>query len=202
MKSLIPFALLALLSTASSAAPLRTQHLTPKAPAEADAKVDNTLTDDDVRGQVHTYLSAIDTPIERSRWIVLGPRAEAPLLEVLNGNELPTKRAKAIDGLSAVGTSHTALLQSIAGNESEAFVVRFAAVRGLGNLLPAPEMVRALSPLLSGAKDVRIRAAAGKTIVLHAPDAASCKLVKSQVRKEPAEQREYFAKATATCFAK
>src|SRR3954468_1671381 len=61
------------------------------------------LSDDDVREHVKAYLGSIDTPIHANQWKALGPRA-VPMLEEIakNHDELPTRRAKAIDGLAAV----------------------------------------------------------------------------------------------------
>ena len=200
MKSFIAFALFALLSTASVAAQVRQVPRPIPAPA-ADATVDQSLSDDDVRSQVHAYLGSIDTPINAARWKVLGPRAEAPLLEVLNGEQLPTRRAKSIDGLSAIGTGHTDLLKTIAGNEQEAFVVRYAAFRALGNLLPERAMLAQLTPVMKSSKDLRVRGASATVIALHSPK-SGCAAVRSQLKHEQTADRDQSARAMDACFAK
>src|SRR5438270_3308280 len=119
------------------------------------------LTDDEVRSQLEAFLGSIDTPIRAEQWRSLGSRA-APVLEqiVSDHGRLPTRRARAIDGLSIVG-SKTApdLFTALAQSESEPAVVRMSAVRGAGRLLGPHKLVAALSPVLSGAKNSHVRAA-------------------------------------------
>ena len=199
MKSLLALAaLVALVSTASLAADQRQSVAKPFVPASTQPNP--ALTDDEIRSQVRAYLGTIDTPVGLDAWKALGPRAEPILLEVIGSQALPTRRAKAVDGLTAVGTTHLDLLSALASNESEAFVVRYAAVRGLGYLLPEAQMIAKLSPVLQGAKDERVRAVTALVMAKHAP-AASCPLVRAQVAREPASGREPFARSIDACFA-
>jgi len=115
------------------------------------------LSEDDVRQQVNAYLGSIDTGIEANQWRSLGPRA-VPMLEriVTNRDELPTRRAKAIDGLAAVGdTSASSLFNDIARNDGESINVRFAAVRGLARMTPHDRAAEVLKPI---ANEVRRQA--------------------------------------------
>jgi HEAT repeat protein len=196
MKSFILAAAL-LASTASMAARIQPKPL----PVQAgEPKPDPEMSDEDVRSQMAAYLGAIDTPIPLSSWKSLGLRAESPLLAIVQSDALPTRRAKAIDGLAAIGTSHIDELRSIADNDGEVYVVRLAAIRGLGNLLSENEMVSALTPLLTSAKDARIRSVAGLVMVSHS--AATCPAVKAQIRSESTETRGHFVRAMDACFAK
>src|SRR5436309_9821389 len=103
------------------------------APAQgADVTTRTELSDDEVRERVQAYLGSIDTPIQGNQWKALGPRA-VPLLEeiVKNHNALPTRRAKAIDGLAALGSPQArALFSEIGMRENEPINVRFAPARG------------------------------------------------------------------------
>lgn len=197
MKSFIIAAAL-LASTASMAA--RT-HPKPLPVQAGEPKPDPEMSDEDVRSQMAAFLGTIDTPVPLSSWKSLGLRVEAPLLAIVrSADALPTRRAKAIDGLASIGTSHIDELRSIANNEEEVYVVRFAAVSGLGALLPENEMVSALTPLLTSAKDARVRSVAGLVMVSHS--SATCPAVKAQIRSEDADTRGHFARAMDACFAK
>ncbi len=199
MSRLALASLLALLSSAVMAAPQL--HKRPFVPApSADAQPDPSLTDDDIRGQVSAFLGSIDTSISLAQWKALGIRAETPLLEVLNGGSLPTRRAKAIDGLSAIGTSRVELFKTIANNEQEPFVVRYAAIRGIGYLLPENEMIAQLSPMMKNAKDSRVRSVAALVMVKHAP--ATCSSIRTQVKTANEEMRLRFGPAMDACFGK
>src|ERR1700730_6797185 len=79
-------------------------HVRRQAPSPAEVPQQQNLTDDQIRDQIETYLGAIDTPIGIARWRSLGPRA-APFLEAIaeSPKELPMRRAKAIEGVSAGG---------------------------------------------------------------------------------------------------
>jgi hypothetical protein len=104
-------------------------HVRRQAPSPAEVPEQQNLTDDQIRDQIETYLGAIDTPIGIARWRSLGPRA-APFLEAIaeSPKELPTRRAKAVEGLSAVGGDKAkALLAQLARTEDESLVALSAA---------------------------------------------------------------------------
>ena len=201
MPSLI---LCALLAVSGPERAIARQHKLPAAPPPAEASSADPgagYTDEDVREQVRAYLGTIDTPIPASRWKALGPRAE-PILHALaaDRSNLPTQRAKAVDGLTAVASNRTAgLLLGLAAGEDEPLVVRLSALRGLGNLLPARKLVAQLKPLLEGAGDSRVRAGAGEVLARHVP-AAACAAVKAQIAREDEEIKGQFGKALDRCF--
>jgi hypothetical protein len=91
------------------------------------------VSDTEVRAEVVAYLSSIDTSVPRTAWTALGVRADPVLREIAASKDnLPTIRAKAIDGLAVVGGAAVApLFRDAVRAESEPLVVRIAALRGL-----------------------------------------------------------------------
>src|SRR5690242_7525376 len=58
----------------------------------------------EVREKVRAYLGAIDQPIAPETWRALGPGAETVLAEVAtSGEEFPSRRGLALEGLAAFG---------------------------------------------------------------------------------------------------
>ncbi len=169
-------------------------------PEEAEVVTKDELSDDDVRDQVNAYLGSIDTPIRANQWKVLGPRA-VPLLEqiVHSDQELPTRRAKAIEGLAALGSPNAStLFTEIAAREHEPVVVRFAAVRGLARVTPPRQAAAALKPILEGAKDSRVRALAAEQLAIRSRG-KSCDLVRAQVERESEDSRAHYHRALGRC---
>lgn len=162
--------------------------------------VETPLSSSELRSQVLARLSAIDTPIPRSAWEALGARAEPILRElVLNRADLPTRRAKAIDGLAAVGGPAAAsVLRDMARTESEPVVVRFAAVRGLGQVTEPAAVAQELGALLAYARDSRVRAYAGEILVRRG-GRANCSAIHAQVSTEGETARGHFGRALALC---
>lgn len=158
------------------------------------------LTDAEVSRQVYAYLSTIDTPIPSSAWGALGARAEPILLAVFDDrNNLPSRRAKAVDGLAALGNAETVgLFRATALADSEALVVRFAAVRGLGQVVAPEQLPATIKPVLQSANDSRIRALAAVVLVRRA-GVASCVDVRGQVQSETSDKSGQFERALALC---
>lgn len=174
----------------------------PQPPAAGDQQVqpNEALSADEVREHVEGYLGSIDTPIKANQWKALGPRA-VPMLEriAMDQNELPTRRAKAIDGLTALGdTRAPALFKRIASQDSEKINVRFAAVRGLAQVTPPAQAVTNLKPILQGAKDSRVRALAAEQIAVRSRG-KSCDLVKAQLDRETDAARGHYGRAMKQC---
>src|SRR5256885_16842904 len=125
-----------ILLAALLAAPGITQKRPSQAPvplaSDQPVQPNESLSADEVRQHVEGYLGSIDTPITANQWKALGPRA-VPMLERIatNQNELPTRRAKAIGGLAALGdTRGAALFKRIASPDNQAIHGPVAAVRG------------------------------------------------------------------------
>lgn len=157
------------------------------------------LSDAEVAEQAQALLGTIDTPISSAQWRALGPRAEPILVALVDDDsELPTRRARAVDGLVAVGGERTrARFSRLVEGDSQPFVVRLAALRGLGAIVPPAELPAALGVLLSKASHSRIRAAAGE--VLAAKARGACSAIEAQLKREDSDGREQFQKAIRAC---
>jgi hypothetical protein len=156
------------------------------------------LSDAELRDRVDTYLGAIDRPIPAARWKALGPRA-APILEevIADQSQFPSRRAKALDGLVAAAPDRAAsLVGKLARDEKQPTVVRVAAVRGAGEVLPPAKAMTELRPVLRGAKSTGMRAHAAEVL---ARKAGGCAEVQGQVEREPAENRGAFTRAMKQC---
>jgi len=157
-------------------------------------------TEQEVREQVEVYLGSIDTPIRLDRWRALGAQA-APILEEIatSTSELPTRRARALEGLSAVGGPEVATrMLQIAQSDEQPSVVRMSAMRGLGRLMTSRQLVPALRPVLEKSPEVQIRAAAAEVLARHAPKTA-CAVVRAQLGREPESQHGAYRRAMASC---
>jgi hypothetical protein len=160
------------------------------APARSQAEVD-----DEVRG----LLGAIDTPIPASRWQSLGAQAR-PALEALGADPeaLPTRRAKAVDALAALGSEADGpRFLALALDAAAPFVVRLAAVRALGATVPVAALPAALAPALEAPGDSRLRAAAARVLAERAPEA--CAALAPRVRAEAASVRGQYAPVARAC---
>jgi hypothetical protein len=179
------------------------KHVQPQpAPAADDVQVQtkDELSDDEVREQVNAYLGSIDTPIRANQWKALGPRA-VPLLERIarSHDELPTRRARAIDGLVALADRRApALFKQIAARESEPINVRLSAVAALSLVTPRRRAAEVLKPILEGAGDPRLRALAAEQIAIRSRG-KSCDLVRARVERETEQARAQFQRALLHC---
>jgi HEAT repeat protein len=110
-----------------------------------------------------------------------------------------TRRAKAIDGLTALGdTRAPALFKRIAGQENESINVRFAAVRGLAQMTPRDQAAQALKPILQNANDSRVRALAAEQIAVRSRG-KSCDMVRAQLEREKDDVRGRYGRAMKQC---
>ncbi len=153
-----------------------------------------------LKDRVETYLTTIDTPITREQWRALGPAA-VPILEREAGAEgaLPTRRARAVEGLAAIGDPDAEpLLDRLAADPTTPFVVRAAALRGEGSLIPAGRLVASLRPFLEDCADPRVRGVAAEVLATHAP-ASGCKAVAGQAMRESVRERPLFSRALEIC---
>jgi HEAT repeat protein len=140
-------------------------------------------------------------PISPDRWRSLGLSA-APILEELagDGQALPTRRARALEGLVAIGAPNASkLLVRLVQSEEEPFVVRLAAVRGVGRTFSALRQVTVLRPVLEGAHDAHLRAVAAEIMARHA---SGCPAVRAQLEREAPESRAQFEAALRRCARK
>lgn len=171
------------------------------APAALPEQPGADLSDAELRHEIDGYLGTIDTPIPAAHWKALGPRA-APILAALisDAGQFPTRRAKAVDGLAAVGGAEApALFGKLARSEEEPLVLRLAALRGLGVVVPARHLGAALRPVLEGAKEPAVRAGAAEVLVQRA---GSCAAVHAQLARETDEVRGMYHRSLAGCAAR
>lgn len=158
--------------------------------------------DDQLRARVEAQLDRRDSPPGPEDWLSLGPRA-APVLEEIaqDPHRLPTRRARALEGLSAIGSPRSPrLMVEIARRESEAPVVRMSALRGAGRLLAPDRLVTKIRPVLDRAGDVRVRAAAAE-VLAHRSPGGGCGPVRAQSGRENREGRVAFDRALEACRA-
>lgn len=144
----------------------------------------------ELRGQVNAYLSSIDTPITKAQWKALGPEA-APLLQQIatSSESLPLRRARAIDGWSAVaGAAGSDWLVTLAKSEQEQFVVRRSALRASQARMGAGQFLQTFQPLLTENSDPRIQNEAGQALIARAPT-QGCAAVRSTIaaQRQPGE---------------
>jgi HEAT repeat protein len=168
-----------------------------KQPA-AEAAPDSALSDEEVESRVKTFLGAIDTPIPAAHWKALGARGAALLSPLAKDPaQFPTRRAKAVDGLSAIAPQDAEpLFAALAAGETEPLVVRLSALRGLGQVVPAKRLQVVLHPLLTGAKAYAIRAGAAEVL---SAKGQGCAAVEAQLKRETAELRGAYHRAAKSC---
>jgi HEAT repeat protein len=154
----------------------------------------------DVRARVESYLGSIDTPVRPEEWRALGPEGARVLEEIAQDpKKLPTRRARAVTALGIVGSPRAAkLIVGLAQKESEKAVVRMSAVRAAGQLLDAGALVAAVKPVLEGARDAHVRAAAAAVLAQRNPK-AGCPSVRTQSAREKQDAKPAFARALAAC---
>src|SRR5207248_9935774 len=111
--------------------------------------------------------------------------------------QFPSRRAKAVDGLVAVAPDRaTSLVGKLARDEKQPTVVRVAAMRGAGKVLPPSSAMSELRPVLRGAKSAGIRAQAAEVL---ARKQGGCAEVRGQVAREALVERDAFARAMKQC---
>jgi hypothetical protein len=165
---------------------------TPPAPAR--------LSDEELRRQIDSLLGTIDTPIRAERWKALGPAA-VPILQQIaqDQREFPSRRARALHGLAMIGGPEAEkTVLEVAQSPGERFQVRSAALRGAGQLLPPDRLAAALRPVLEGAGQVQVRAAAAEVLARH-PKEGGCAAMRAQVEREKGDDRAFYHRALRTC---
>jgi hypothetical protein len=172
-------------------APRRGQRAPGPAPAE-------TLSDEEIARRANAYLASIDTPISREQWRALGPRAALVLEPIIeDGSAMPTRRAKAVEGLAAAAPERAALIVGkLARDEAQPVVVRVAALHGARHVLPSAKLVAEVKPVLEEARDAGIRGVAAEMLT-HAK--GGCAAVKARVEREGPDERAAYERALKRC---
>lgn len=169
------------------------------APAPATLEGADAMSDEDARAQMNAFLGSIDTPIPAAHWQALGQRVGPWLEEIARGTDLPTRRAKALDGMAASKwTGAAGVMRELARDEATPANVRFHAVRGLAHVLPKDKVERELTPLLEGAKDARVRASAAEQLTKLG---LACGAVDRQLAREDEGGKLMFHAAVDSCAA-
>jgi len=153
------------------------------------------LSDDEVRERIDTFLRTIDTRVSPGQWRALGARGAA-ILEAMaqDSTLLPTRRAKAVVGLSAIGSpTSTSVLLSLAQSSSEPLNLRLSAVQGAPGVVPEADLAATLKPVLETADHRYVRAAAAEVLSRH----GGCGLVRAQAQKE--RDRGAMQRALQSC---
>ena len=152
------------------------------APAPDPSREQQPLTDEEIRERIDTFLRTIDTPVSPEQWRALGPRGAA-ILEGMaqDPNLLPSRRGKAVAGLSAIGApTSSGVLLSLAQSAQAPLNVRLMAVHGVPGVLASSQVPAALQPILESSESGGVRAAAAEVLGRH----GGCGLVRAQARRE------------------
>jgi HEAT repeat protein len=168
----------------------------PSPPAsDATPAASEQLSDQEIRERIDTFMGTIDTRISSDQWRALGPRGAAMLEQIAqDANVFPTRRAKAIAGLSEIGLqSSSGVLLNLAKSEQAPLTVRLAAVHGAPGVLPDAQVSTALKPVLETAKDGHVRGAAAEVLSRH----GGCSLVRAQAQRE--DDRVRMQRALERC---
>jgi len=152
------------------------------APATGQPSPQEPLGDEEIRARIDAFLGTIDTRIPPEQWRALGTRGAAILEGMAQDTKLmPTRRAKAVAGLSAIGAeTSSAVLLALARSPQEPLNVRLSAVYGVPGVVAAPQVAASLQPLLEASDNAHVRAAAAEVLSRH----GGCGLVRAQARRE------------------
>ena len=151
-------------------------------PPPADQSPQQPVDDQEIRERIDTFMGTIDTRISPEQWKALGTRGAA-ILEGLaqDPNLLPSRRAKAVVGLSAIGAeTSSGVLLSLARSQQAPVNVRLTAVHGIAGVVAPSEIAPALKPILEESEEGHVRAAAAEVLSRH----GGCGLVRAQARRE------------------
>jgi hypothetical protein len=157
------------------------------------------LSDEAVEREVQTLLNNIDTRNLAGSWKALGPRA-ADLLEPVaqSATELPSRRAKAVEGLVLAAPDRAAaVVTKLATDDAQPKVVRMAALRGVQRTVPPDAAAKSVGKVLRTARDPAMRGLAAEVIA--ASGSSGCAEVKAQVAREEPDLRFAYGRALAQC---
>ena len=153
---------------------------------------------DSLQQTVEAYLGSIDTPIPDARWKALGTEAGPLLASIVNNDDgLPSRRARALHGLSIADPQRAAPLASaLAARVSEPLVVRSAAVRAVARTLPPAEAVAVLQPVLD-TPCAPLQKRTAEALARVGPQ--GCRAVQAHVAKLSGDARAPFTQALTGC---
>ena len=168
----------------------------PPAPATSEAQPQ--LSAEEARERIGGYLGSIDRPITADEWRTLGPQAGGVLEPIaVDPEAMPSRRAKALEGLLAVAPDRAArLVGRLARDENEPVVVRVMALRGAGEVLSSARALAELRPVLRSARSAGMRSTAADVLSRRK---SGCAAVREQAAREEAEHRGAYESALARC---
>jgi hypothetical protein len=151
-------------------------------PSASDAAPAQQVADEELQQRIATMLGTIDTRISADEWRALGPRGAAILEQLAQDPKvLPSRRAGAVAGLSAIGaSSSSSVLLGLARSEAAPLAVRLAAVLGTAGVIPPAQLGAALRPVLEGARNGQVRGAAAEVLSRN----GGCSFVRAQASRE------------------
>jgi len=166
-------------------------------PPDAGTVTPAQMSPEEVQERIQMYLGSIDSPITPAMWQRLGPAA-IPALEKIarDPDQLPTKRASALGGITSIG-SLTApdLMLDLAKDEKQPLQVRIAAMMGASRVAP-DRVAQELRPVMDNATDEQVRRMAAEVMAAH----GGCAAVRAQAKRE--QSSEVMARALKTCSQK
>ena len=167
-------------------------------PPPASSEPQRQLSAEEVRERIGGYLGSIDRPITADEWRALGPQAGSVLEPIATDAEaMPTRRAKALEGLVAVAPERAArLVGRLARDEKEPVVLRVAALRGAGEVLSPAKALAELKPVLRSARSAGMRSTAAEVLSRRK---SGCAAVREQAEREADEHRGAYGSALARC---
>ena len=152
------------------------------------------MSDEEVQDRIEMYLGTIHGPVTPGMWQRLGTRALPQLEKIVRDPEqLPTRRAGALNGIAAIG-SLTApdLMLEMAKDEKQPLQVRIAAMLGAERVVP-DRVAQDLRPVMENATAGQVRRIAAEVMAAH----GGCAAVQAQAKRE--KSRDRMAKALKTC---
>ncbi|TMB27018.1 MAG: hypothetical protein E6J62_16295 [Deltaproteobacteria bacterium] len=169
----------------------------PQAAPDAGTVTPAQMSDEEVQQRIEMYLGTIHRPVTPGMWQRVGPKALPQLEKIARDPEqLPTRRAGALNGIAAIG-SLTApdLMLEMAKDEKQPTQVRIAAMIGAERVVP-DRIAQDLRPVMENATDGQVRRIAAEVMAAH----GGCTAVRAQAKRE--QNRERMAKALKTCSQK
>jgi hypothetical protein len=155
------------------------------------------MSDDEIQQRIQMYLGSIHRPVTPGMWQRLGPAALPQLEKIARDPEqLPTRRAGALDGIAAIG-SLTApdLMLQMAKDEKQPMQVRITAMMGAERVAP-DRVAQELRPVMENATNGHIRRVAAEVMAAH----GGCSAVRAQAKRE--QNRDRMANAVKLCSQK
>jgi hypothetical protein len=173
--------------------------LPPPPPPKGTSQPAAQLTDAQIQKRVETLLGNIDSRLPAERWKELGPRAAAVLLPIIqNADELPSRRAAALQGLILAAPEEAAAPSArLAVDEKQPIAVRVSALRAVAATSPPKEAAQVASKVLATAHHPGVRGIAAEVVA--ASGSEGCAQVKAQAEREDAAHKPAFRRALARC---